>query len=160
MAIGASINSAVVGTTGTTDATETEVVQKRREKAKHLLKQVKFACKCTLDMVVFTPDNKDIISIGGILTKGWNAHMLSAFGCALKINILTKARTRKDCISYIINYKDNGAICEQLKSGGKVDGKKKSAATKPLCITNDGTLLRVINRGDKELKELEVKINK
>ena len=60
----ASINAAVVIGTGTTDATGTEA-QKKREKAKRLLNQVKFARKCTLAMVAFTLDNKDIISIGG-----------------------------------------------------------------------------------------------
>ena len=62
--VGATINSTAVGT-GTTNATRTEAAQKKKEKAKRLFNQVKFARKCTLAMVAFTPDNKDIISIGG-----------------------------------------------------------------------------------------------
>ena len=64
--VGAFIDFAVFGTTGTNNAIETEAVQKRREKMKHLLNQVKFTYTCTVDMVVFIPNNKDIISIGGI----------------------------------------------------------------------------------------------
>ena len=58
---------------------------------------------------------------------------------------LISQRQKKDCISYIINYNNSGDFREQIKSGGKLGGKKKSAATKPVCITNDGTLLRVIS---------------
>ena len=126
---GATIDSAVVVDTGNTNATGTEAARKKREKAKALLKQVKFARKCTLDQVVFTSDNKDIISIAGIPIKGWNAHMLPSFCRGLKINIPNKARTKKDCVSYIINYKKNGDVREQLTSVGKRGGKKKAAAT-------------------------------
>ena len=45
----------------------------------------------------------------------------------------------------MIKYKNNGVVREQLKSEGKLGDKKKYTATKPLCVTNDGTLLHVIS---------------
>ena len=71
--------------------------------------------------------------------------MLPSFCRGFKINIPNKERTRKDCVSYIINYKKNGDVREQLTSVGKRGGKKKAAATKPVCVTGDGTLLRAIS---------------
>ena len=96
-------------------------------------------------MVAFTPDNKDIISIGGIPLSGWNSHMLPAFCCALNIIIPNNVKTKKNCISYIIKYKQNGAVREQLKVIRKHGGMKKSVETKPVCVTTDGTLLYAIS---------------
>ena len=71
--------------------------------------------------------------------------MLPAFCRSLNIIIPNNAKTKKDCIDYIIKYKKNGAVREQLKVVGKHGGKKKSAETKPVCVTTDGTLLRAIS---------------
>jgi len=65
--------------------------------------------------------------------------MLPAFYHFLNINIPNKAKTKKDCITYIINYKNSGDVCEQLKIGGKLGGKKKSILTWPACTPLDGT---------------------
>ena len=70
--------------------------------------------------------------------------MLPAFCRILKINIPNKAKTRTDCINYVVNFKNSGDVRELLKTGGKCGGKKKSAQTRPPCATLEGTLLRAI----------------
>ena len=61
---GASINAPVVITTSTTDATGIEA-QKKRDRKKRLNKLLLFARNYALAQVAFTPDNKEILSIGG-----------------------------------------------------------------------------------------------
>ena len=144
--VGATSSTATAATLRTaTIASGTEAAQKKRERKKQLQKLVSFARTCTLDTVVFTPDNTDIISIGGLPFVQWNLHMLPAFCRALKINVPNNAKTMKDCTNYIIQYKKNGDVREQIKSVGKISGKKKSAETKPACVSLVGSILRVIN---------------
>ena len=92
--VGATIDSAAVGTS-TTNTTWIEAAQKKREKAKYLLTQVGFARTCTLNMVVFSPNNKDILFIAGIPLHQWNSHMLPVFCCAHKINIRNKEKIKR-----------------------------------------------------------------
>ena len=129
--------------TASTAADVAKSAQKKRDKAKKLLSRVNFARSMTLDKVIFGTNNT-IVSIGGVPIKDWNSHMLPAFCRVLKINIPNKAKTRTDCINYIVNFKNSGDVRELLKTGGKGGGKKKSAQTRPPCAPLEGTLLRAI----------------
>ena len=100
-----------------------------------------WAVNLKLEHVILTDDKNDIESIGG---KEWKKRTLvikRAFIGANGIKIPHKLRTSKDVGEIVAQQ-----ICAKSQRDIMVpQKKKKSASTKPKCLTRDGTLYRVIN---------------
>ena len=89
------------------------------------MSRVNFARSCTLDKVNFGLNNTIIILIDGVPIEKWNSHILLVFYPIINTNIPNKAKIKANCLTYTINFKNSGDVCEQLKTGRKLDSKKK-----------------------------------
>ena len=95
----------------------------------------------TLADVKFNDDMTDIVDIKGKAIKDFVGKMLISFCRANQVKIRDGEGSKKNCVAKIIAYKKGEPIREKI---AKTIQKRKSKETRPLSVTMEGTLYRVV----------------
>lgn len=104
-------------------------------------RQLKWIEQMTMDHIVLTSDNNDVLSVGGVQWSGLKAYVKIAFITKNKIRVPSELRSNAkygECIANTVKAE------QYVKSTGKKKKDDSSPLTKPTCLTKDGTLYRII----------------
>jgi hypothetical protein len=123
-----------------------ELKRKRESNtAKKKTDMVIFAERQELDNIVLTKDGKDVETIGGVAWTNMLKDAKKAFMSKHKIQIPQSMRNELGrVVANWMNSSDYRASIASVVTK-KTGGKKKAAATKPVCLTADGTMYHVVN---------------
>ena len=101
-----------------------------------------WASNLTLDKIEFNSNMTDIVSIAGVPLKKFVGKMLVKFLRSNHIPCPNGQVSKGHRIQHLINHAKNKPVRAAIAQS--VRGKKKNKGTKPLVVTKDGTLYRVI----------------
>ena len=93
-------------------------------------------------MIEYDSNKSDIVSIAGVPMKKFIGKMLLKFVRTNNIPCPNGQVSKGHCIQHLINHAKNKPAREKIAQS--VRGKKRNKGTKPLVVSKDGTLYRVI----------------
>ena len=103
--------------------------------------QIAWSKSLTLADVKFNDDMTDIVDIKGKAIKNFVGKMLINFCRANQVKIRDGEGTKQNCVEKIIAYKKGTPMREKI---AKTMQKRKSKETRPISVTMEGTLYRVV----------------
>jgi hypothetical protein len=112
------------------------------ERKEEIKKKEDWASTLKLDKIEFNSNMTDIVSIAGVPLKKFVGKMLVKFLRGNHIPCPNGQVSKGHCIQHLINHTKNKPVRAAIAQS--VRAKKRNKGTKPLVVTKDGTMYRVI----------------
>jgi len=116
--------------------------EKKQQKKEQFDRQVAWAKTLTIDHIIADEDGTDVNTLGGTEWAPLHGEVKKAFMQKNKITIPHKMRKVGDFGKVVMNHIKAQGYKNNLTAPNR---RSRSAATKPTCIVEEGTLFRVIN---------------